>query len=122
MIVLLPNRMALPNLVKKEGVIMAKEREELKNSIQKLYDLINNYPDDVKSVHEFVVYLRSFIRIETEEPLPKKEVMTLIKHYKPIVFWGIKKMSQGNVMFDLLTHLTMDLEKAEENLEKILVE
>ena len=48
------------------------------------------------------------------------EVMTLIKHYKPAVFWGIKKMSQGNVMLNLLTHLTTDLETAEAKLEKIL--
>lgn len=99
---------------------MTCDQAELKRSIQKLYDLLKTYPDDVSSVHEFVVFLRSFLRINSEEPLPKMEVMTLIKHYKPVIFWGIKKMSQENVMLNLMTHLTTDIETAEANLEKIL--
>lgn len=94
--------------------------EELRKCIEELYELLKKCPDDVSSVHEFIVFLRTFLRIETDEPLPKMEVMTLIKHYKPAVFWGIKKMAKNNVMFNLLTHLTTDLETAEANLEKIL--
>lgn len=97
-----------------------KDSEELKANIEFFYELLHNKPDDMNSVHDFVVYLRSLLRLETNEPLPKMEIMTLIKHYKPVVFWGLRKLSSQNVMLDILTHLSMDLETAEKNLKKLV--
>lgn len=99
---------------------MVEENEELKKSIQQFYELLDNHPDDLNSVHEFATYLRSLLRIESTQPLPKMEVMTLIKHHKPTIFWGLKKMASNNVMLGILTHLYTDLDSATENLNRIL--
>lgn len=96
------------------------DNNDIKDSIEQLYDLLDNKPDDISSVHDFIVFLRSILMLENADTLPKKEIMTLIKHHKPNVFWGLKRMSSQNVMLDLLTHLSMDLETAEQNLENMV--
>lgn len=102
----------LPTLNKVNG--------DLKENIEKFFRLLDRKPDDMSSVHDFVMYLRTLLWLETDEELPKMEIMTLIKHYKPTVFYGLKKMAHQNIMLDILTHLSMDLETAEKNLRNIM--
>lgn len=99
---------------------MTEENEELKNSIERFYNLLNNYPDDSDTTHEFVVFLKSFLRIQSEQPLPTIEIMTLIKQYKPVVFSELRRMSSKNLMLEILTELSTDLETANENLENLI--
>lgn len=46
--------------------------------------------------------------------------MTLIKHYKPIVFTKLRRMLSKNLMLEILIELSMDIETAEVNLNKMM--
>ncbi|MED1201933.1 hypothetical protein [Heyndrickxia acidicola] len=97
------------------------ENQKLKMSIKNLYNLLEEYPDESTSACEFLNFLRSFLRISAN-PLPIKEVMTLIKENKPTVLFTLKKMSNTNMMVRILTGLStdMDIRVAEYRLRKII--
>lgn len=99
---------------------MAEDNMELKNSIEKLYTMIKEYPDEPKSSYDFVVFLKKFLKLKTKQTLPTIEVMTLIKHHKPIIFSSLRKMSKNNMLLQILTELSMDINTANKNLEKIM--
>lgn len=94
------------------------ENTELKNSIQKFYNLLNNYPDDHDTTHEFVVFLKSFLRIQSKY-LPTIEVMTLIKKHKPVIFSELRRMARNNLMLEILTDLSTDVNTANKTLKEI---
>lgn len=99
---------------------MLEETIEIKNSIKHLYSILKTCPDEPKLAHELAVYLQSFLRMKTKNPLPTTEVMTLIKEHKPICFRELRKMSGNNMMLEILTNLSTDIDTANENLEKIM--
>ncbi|KMY54501.1 hypothetical protein AC623_11735 [Bacillus sp. FJAT-27231] len=69
-------------------------QEELKENIQKFYTLMEAYPDTPDSAFDFVVFLRSFLRIKSPLPLPTTEVMTVLKIHKPAVFFSLRGMAK----------------------------
>jgi len=96
------------------------EDKDLKKSIQQFYGLLKKYPDAAESAYDFVAYLRSFLKIKSKAPLPTIEIMTLIKHNKPNVFYALRQMSKKNIMLDILVGLSTDIKSAEERLEGLL--
>lgn len=97
-----------------------KDQTELQNSINKLFDILKQYPDSPKKTYDFIAFLKSFLRIKSTKPLPTIEVMTLIRHRKPIVFSNLRRMAPNNQMLEILTELSMDIESAEERLNNLL--
>ena len=92
----------------------------LKTILEKLDTVINEAADDESSVPLFINFLRGFLR--TKDPrfsLPSSEVMTIIKHKKPNVFYYLKKQAKQNPSLDLLTQLTIDYDKAVARLEEL---
>lgn len=102
------------------GIIKMINNEELKESIKKLYDLIKNLPDNSDAAFEFVQFLKTFLRIRSQEPLPTIEVMTLIKEEKPTVFSVLRKLAHSNSTLNFLVELSTDPDSANEKLESIL--
>ena len=99
---------------------MTEENQELKKSIQRFYDLLKKHPDNPEVAYDFVVYLRSFLKVQSKIPLPTIEIMTLLKKYRPNVFYALRKMAKNNLMLNILTELPMESKAAEEKLEKLL--
>lgn len=99
---------------------MSDEDQDLKNKISLFYDLLKQHPDDPRYTYDFISFLRSFLKVQSKSTLPTIEIMTLIQHYKPIIFYEMKKLSKHNVMLDVLTKLTTDVNMAEERLKKII--
>jgi hypothetical protein len=99
---------------------MRREKNELKENVEKLFLLLENYPDDYDSTLVFVRFLRSFLRINApEKGLPTIEVMTMIKEQKPHVFRWMRKRSAEDNMLAVLTGLSMDYQEAESRLQSI---
>lgn len=96
--------------------------KELKSSINELYNMLEETPDKPNFTYDFVTYLKSFLRISSEQPLPTIEIMTLIKYHKPAIFSKLRRLSSRNLMLEILTELSMDIQTAEENLKKIMNE
>lgn len=113
------NIMFLVN-IEKEVEDMTEDRNELKSCIQQFFKMLKQYPDDHSSTYEFVSFIKDLLRIQTKETIPTIEVMTLIKHEKPVVFSNLKKMSAYNTMLEILTELSIDIETARENLRSII--
>jgi len=70
---------------------MTKDKNELRKIICQFFRMLEQYPDDYNSTYDFIAFLRTLLRIQTNEELPTIEIMTLIKHEKPIVFSNLKK-------------------------------
>lgn len=102
-----------------EVPVLSEENIKIKMSIRQLLYMLDECPDEPKRSEEFVVYLRSFLKIKSRS-LPTIEVMTLIKHHKPIIFSKLRKMAPYNLMLEILTELSTDIRTATENLEKYL--
>jgi hypothetical protein len=99
------------------GLYMGKDNDEIKRSLMKFYDLLEECPDDANSALVFLDFLKSFLRVSALDPLPSIEVMTLIKEYKPAVFYTLKRLGTHYRMVGILTELSMDLRVAEKKLE-----
>jgi hypothetical protein len=96
------------------------ENEELKIVIRKFYSLLKKYPDDSESAYDFVIFLRSFIRLKSQAPLPSIELMTILKKNKPIVFFTLRQMAKKNDTLRFLIGLSMEYEVAEQKLQKLM--
>jgi hypothetical protein len=96
---------------------MPNESDELKMNVEKFFVLLKNYPDDSESTLVFLRFLRTFLRIKSQEDLPTIEVMTLIKVHKPNIFYIMRKLSKRDNVLNFLTGLSMDLEAAEQRLQ-----
>jgi hypothetical protein len=87
---------------------MGEKNGELKSWIRRFYDLLEEYPDRSKNAAEFLSFLRDFLKIRVKDPLPIVEIMTIIKEYKPTVFFTLKKMANKNIMLQILTESSME--------------
>ncbi|RJS59419.1 hypothetical protein [Bacillus sp. PK3_68] len=96
------------------------QNEELRTSIKRFYSLMESYSDTPDSAFDFIVFLRSFLRIKSPLPLPTTEIMTVLKVNKPAVFFSLREMSKRNDILEFLTALSMDFEKAEQKLQDLL--
>jgi hypothetical protein len=94
---------------------------ELKDALNKFEKLLQDHSDDdLKSVVTFKSFIRNFLRVRTNSVvLPTSEVMTILKHEKPNIFFHLRKNFQSEPLFDLLTQLEVDYHKAVVTLDKI---
>ncbi|OCA92866.1 hypothetical protein [Pseudobacillus wudalianchiensis] len=95
------------------------ENKELSKSIQQFYELLKRCPDNAEAAYDFVAYLRSLLKIQSKVPLPANEIMTLLKKYKPHVFYTLKRMAKKNLMLNILTGVPANVDAAEERLKKL---
>jgi len=97
--------------------------KELQRNIKKLYRMLDKYPDNPENFYEFLFYLRNLLRANRSgDILPMTEIMSVIKHYKPSIYSELKKRSNNNLMLEILTELSMDIDTADDNLKKIMSE
>jgi hypothetical protein len=102
---------------------MNKEIQQIRACINKFYRLLNQYPDDPKSTFIYTNFLRQFLRLKPKEAtLPTIEIISLLKHEKPIVFYLIKQQGKYDDTLELLTNIYIDPEKAKKNLHQIMNE
>ncbi|MED1202320.1 hypothetical protein [Heyndrickxia acidicola] len=99
---------------------MGEEHGELKSWIRRFYDLLEKYPDRSKNAAEFLSFLRDFLKISIKDPLPIVEIMTIIKEYKPTVFFTLKKMANKNMMLQILTESSMESRVANNRLKMLV--
>jgi hypothetical protein len=92
---------------------------ELKSKIRRFYSILEKYPDCSSNAVEFLNFLRSFLKLRVKDPLPILEIMTIIKAYKPIVFFNLKQMSNQNMLLKILTENSMELKAAKERLNRL---
>lgn len=95
------------------------DNQELKQSVKQLYSMLGELSDESDTAYDFIAYLKSFLRIKSDQ-LPTIEVMTLIRHHKPIVFAELRKMNKKNMMLQILTDLSTDVEIADKNLKSLI--
>jgi hypothetical protein len=102
---------------------MNREIQQIRDYIKKFYCLLNQYPDDPKSTFIYTNFLRQFLRLKPKEAtLPTIEIISLLKHEKPIVFYLIKQQGKYDDTLELLTNIYIDPEKAKKNLHQIMNE
>jgi hypothetical protein len=94
---------------------------ELKDALERFDRLLQDHnDDDLKSVVTFKSFIRNFLRLKTKQVvLPTSEVMTILKHERPNIFFHLRKNFQSDPLFNLLTQLEVDYEKAIVTLDEI---
>lgn len=98
---------------------MSKE-SELKKVLEKFDQIIETAPDNQSSLANFANFLRGFLRTrDPKHSLPSAEVMTIIKHKKPKVFYLLKRQAEQNPTLQILTELEIDYDKAIERYETL---
>jgi hypothetical protein len=101
---------------------MNKNKDELQKQIQNFCKLLEVHKDIPESIHYFKSYLRQLIRINrnSDKVLPTIEIMTILKHEKPLVFHLLKRQSQGDYNLEFLTGLSMNYDDAKIKIERFL--
>lgn len=80
--------------------------------------LLTELPDTAESVPDFLKFLRNFFRNKHPKfALPSIEIISIIKHEKPTVFYFLRKQSSRDQMLQLIIGVEMDREQALERLE-----
>ncbi|MBU8908698.1 hypothetical protein [Desertibacillus haloalkaliphilus] len=93
---------------------------ELKHALDKFETLINDLPDNRTSVPKFKNFVVYFLRIKPKKvTLPTAELMAVLKHEKPTVFYYMRSDSSQHMIFNLVTHIDMKYETAVERLENV---
>ncbi|WP_078557169.1 hypothetical protein [Bacillus alkalicellulosilyticus] len=94
-----------------------KNDDNIKSALIKFDKLLKETPDNKESVLAFKNFLLGFLRIKPKgASLPTVEVMTILKQEKPIVFSHLRKLSAYSFLFDVLTHIDMNPQKARDTL------
>jgi hypothetical protein len=99
---------------------MVEGNKELKIKIKEFYNLLESVQDTPGSSLEFIAFLRTFLRVQSESPLPTIEVMTLLKKHKPNIFTALRNNTNHYQMLQFLTELQMDETEAENNINTLL--
>jgi hypothetical protein len=99
---------------------MVEGNKELKIKIKQFYNLLESVPDIPSSSLEFISFLRTFLRVQSESSLPTIEVMTVLKKSKPIVFTTLRNSSNKYEMLQFLIELSMEENEADDNLKYLL--
>ncbi|WP_312115071.1 hypothetical protein [Brevibacillus reuszeri] len=81
-----------------------------------LLDTIPNQDDQV-TIQKFLRYLQSTIRIKQVVP-PVVEIMTIIKHTKPILYHAARRSIMTSSNLHMLFQLEMDLQLALDRLKQ----
>lgn len=89
--------------------------------IREFIDLIQTIPDDEEqaTVQKFLRYLQSLLRIKQVVP-PVVEIMTVIKHTKPVLFHAARRTVLKSSNLFMLFQLDMSFPLAQERLADYL--
>lgn len=99
---------------------MSQKTKKISDALLEFDYLLKKHPDVPESLSVFTQFVRYFLRTETSgDELPSVEVMTVLKNEKPSVFYLMKKQAKNNVVMSMLTNIEMDIEEAENRLNKL---
>lgn len=97
---------------------MSNEEKNIRCLISNFDQMITCYPDAPEYTHLYVNFLRLLLSMQPEkEPLPVKEIMTIIRSEKPNIFYSLQQRGEFDCTFEFLTGLKMDVEKAEQRID-----
>ncbi len=89
--------------------------------IDEFYYLIEKYPDHPKFLTIYTQYIRRFLQSKTEgETLPTVEIITVLKHEKPLIFSIMRRLRDNNTM-NILTSIEMNIEDARTRLNSFVL-
>lgn len=92
----------------------------LLESIKEFERLLQKTPDVKESLPIFSTFIRHFIRTkDRNHSLPTIEIMTILRHEKPTVFYLMKLQSERDPLMQMITNVPIDLEKARQRLEEL---
>lgn len=90
----------------------------LLDSLIMFEELVEKKPDTADSVPDFLAFLRHFFRNKHPKySLPTIEIISIIKHKKPTVFYFLRRQSSRDPMLQLVIDVEIDLEKALERIQ-----
>lgn len=93
----------------------------LGRAVEEFFLLLEKYPDKLEHLVVFRNFLKLFLRSKTSNGvLATVEIMTVLKHEKPIVFSFLKKQANTDSVLSLLIQLEMDVEEAKQRLHDIV--
>lgn len=99
---------------------MQLHEQELKKALIQFDSLIKVLPDTKRSFLEFKRFIIFFLRIRTKSiSLPTSEIMAVLKHEKPTVFYIMRKELSGSVIFNIVTHIDMSYSEAIRRLNEL---
>jgi hypothetical protein len=94
---------------------------DIKESLKKFKKMLEDYPDESGSTYNFSNFLKLFLRSRAiSTTLPTVEVMTIIKHEKPTIYYNLRQQGNFDSTMEFLTSVSIDYDKANENINKIL--
>jgi hypothetical protein len=104
--------------------IIPHKEPEIKNALIKFNKLLKDHQaDDAKGFLPFKNFLRGFIRIRTKSnEIPTSEIITILKHERPNIFYLLKKNLTDDPLFNFITQIdTKDYDKARDKINELLL-
>ncbi|WP_088105413.1 hypothetical protein [Halalkalibacter urbisdiaboli] len=97
---------------------MKQNENELKEALKKFDIMIKKTPDNPHSLYVYKNFIKYFIKVKTKNiPLPASEVMSIIKHEKPVIFRELRKQDSSYLYY--LTNISLEYEEAQRKLAEL---
>lgn len=93
--------------------------DNLVSAMKKFKDMLDQYPDNNKSIYKFYSFLKTLPNIHSDN-IPFIELGTILKHKKPVIFQGLKAFSDKSPIINLITSVDMDFQKAINKINQII--
>jgi hypothetical protein len=85
--------------------------------------MLSKYEDSRDSFPEFRSFLRLLLRNKNSNyTVPVIEVVSLIKEYKPTVFWYLRREGSNELNLAIITSTTLPAEQAETRIDSLIQE
>ncbi len=93
---------------------------ELKDALVKFENLLNEYSDNANNVIPYKSFIKYFLKVKTKNiTLPTSEILAVIKHERPLIYYQLKRNSASDNTLYFLTHIDMNYESAQKKLLEI---
>ncbi|MED0680113.1 hypothetical protein P4S83_13005 [Aneurinibacillus thermoaerophilus] len=100
---------------------MRRKMYRVVDAIVDFYKLLEKHHDESQHYYIFTSFFKGLLREKAiGETLPIIELITILKHEKPTIFFTMKKQKEH--WLDIISSVELDIEEAKERLKRMIDE
>jgi hypothetical protein len=93
----------------------------VKKVLKEFEFILTKFDDNIVHLNEFKNFLSNLLKAKrSEADLPLLEIITILRHEKPTLFYVLKKQASGNLPLEMLTSLDGDYSRAKKEIKKLV--
>jgi hypothetical protein len=88
--------------------------------LRDLEKLLQKHDDKIIHLNEYKCFIEALVKTRRFIPdLPLVEIITVLRHERPTIFYVVQKQAAGNMQLEMVTSLEGDYEEAKQELTNL---